>query len=163
MAIPGTPGLAYTADGLEHSERGIPSSGSAEHRTQLAKRERKLAAHDYGTQWADIEGDGEIAVVTFGSCTGAAREAIARARAEGVNARLVSMRLLAPARPKLLAAALEGVDRVLVVEQNHGGQFLRYLRAEFELPGAVRSYRHPGPLPIRPEEVHRQITEWSRS
>jgi len=163
MAIPGTPGLAYTADGLEHSERGIPSSGSAEHRTQLAKRERKLAAHDYGAQWADIEGDGEIAVVTFGSCTGAAREAIARARAEGVNARLVSMRLLAPARPKLLAAALEGVDRVLVVEQNHGGQFLRYLRAEFELPGAVRSYRHPGPLPIRPEEVHRQITEWSRA
>jgi 2-oxoglutarate ferredoxin oxidoreductase subunit alpha len=163
MAIPGTPGLAYTADGLEHSERGIPSSGSAEHRTQLAKRERKLVTHDYGTQWADIEGDGEIAVVTFGSCTGAAREAIARARAEGVNARLVSMRLLAPARPKLLAAALEGVDRVLVVEQNHGGQFLRYLRAEFELPGAVRSYRHPGPLPIRPEEVHRQITEWSRA
>ena len=163
MAIPGTPGLAYTADGLEHSERGIPSSGSAEHRTQLAKRERKLVAHDYGAQWADIEGEGDIAVVTFGSCTGAAREAIARARAEGVNARLVSMRLLAPARPKLLAAALEGVDRVLVVEQNHGGQFLRYLRAEFELPGAVRSYRHPGPLPIRPEEVHRQITEWSRA
>jgi len=163
MAIPGTPGLAYTADGLEHSERGIPSSGSGDHRTQLAKRERKLVAHDYGAQWADIEGDGEIAVVTFGSCTGAAREAIARARAAGVKARLVSMRLLAPARPKLLAAALEGVDRVLVVEQNHGGQFLRYLRAEFELPGAVRSYRHPGPLPIRPEEVHRQITEWSRA
>ena len=163
MAIPGTPGLAYTADGLEHSERGIPSSGSDDHRTQLAKRERKLMAHDFGAQWADIEGDGEIAVVTFGSCTGAAREAIARARAAGVKARLVSMRLLAPARPKLLAAALEGVDRVLVVEQNHGGQFLRYLRAEFELPGAVRSYRHPGPLPIRPEEVHRQITEWSRA
>jgi len=163
MAIPGTPGLAYTADGLEHSERGIPSSGSGDHRTQLAKRERKLVAHDYGAQWADIEGDGEIAVVTFGSCTGAAREAIARARAAGVKVRLVSMRLLAPARPKLLAAALEGVDRVLVVEQNHGGQFLRYLRAEFELPGAVRSYRHPGPLPIRPEEVHRQITEWSRA
>jgi 2-oxoglutarate ferredoxin oxidoreductase subunit alpha len=157
MAIPGTPGLAYTADGLEHSERGIPSSGAADHRTQLAKRERKLVGHDYGAQWADVEGEGEIAVVTFGSCTGAAREAIARARADGVNARLVSMRLLAPARPKLLAAALDGVDRVLVVEQNHGGQFLRYLRAEFDLPRTVASYRHPGPLPIRPEEVHRQI------
>jgi 2-oxoglutarate ferredoxin oxidoreductase subunit alpha len=157
MAIPGTPGLAYTADGLEHSERGIPSSGATDHRTQLDKRSRKLVAHDYGAQWADVEGDGAIAVVTFGSCTGAAREAVARARAEGVNARLVSMRLLAPARPKLLAAALDGVDRVLVVEQNHGGQFLRYLRAEFELPRTVRSYRHPGPLPIRPEEVHRQI------
>jgi 2-oxoglutarate ferredoxin oxidoreductase subunit alpha len=161
MAIPGTPGLAYTADGLEHSERGIPSSGSGDHRTQLGKRERKLVAHDYGAHWADVEGEGDLAVVTFGSCTGAVREAIARAKADGVDARLVSMRLLAPARPKLLAAALEGVDRVLVVEQNHGGQFLRYLRAEFDLPRSVRSYRHPGPLPMRPEEVHRQIMEWS--
>jgi 2-oxoglutarate ferredoxin oxidoreductase subunit alpha len=161
MAIPGTQGLAYTADGLEHSERGIPSSGAADHRTQLGKRERKLLAHDYGSRWADIEGDGDIAVVTFGSCTGAVREALARAKRDGVNARLVAMRLLAPARPKLLAAALEGVERVLVVEQNHGGQFLRYLRAEFDLPRAVRSYRHPGPLPVRPEEVHRQIMEWS--
>ena len=77
--------------------------------------------------------------------------------------RLVTLRLLAPLRTEALAQALAGVRQVLVVEQNHGGQFLRYLRAEFELPGAVRSYRHPGPLPIRPEEVHRQITEWSRA
>jgi 2-oxoglutarate ferredoxin oxidoreductase subunit alpha len=163
MAIPGTPGTAYTADGLEHNERGIPSSGAADHRAQLAKRERKLAAHDYGGRWADVEGEGELAVVTFGSCTGACREALARAKADGVNARLVSMRLLAPARADLLAATLEGVERVLVVEQNHGGQFLRYLRAEFDLPRAVRSFRHPGPLPVRPEEVHREIMEWSRA
>jgi 2-oxoglutarate ferredoxin oxidoreductase subunit alpha len=162
MAIPGTPGLAYTADGLEHNERGIPSSGAADHRVQLAKRERKLTAHDYGAQWADVEGEGHLAVVTFGSCTGPVREALARAKADGVDARLVSMRLLAPARPKLLAAALEGVERVLVVEQNHGGQFFRYLRAEFDLPRAVTAYRRPGPLPIRPDEIHQQVLEWSR-
>jgi 2-oxoglutarate ferredoxin oxidoreductase subunit alpha len=162
MAIPGTPGLAYTADGLEHTEGGMPSSGAADHRAQLAKRERKLVAHDYGAQWADIEGEGGLAVLTFGSCTGPVREALARAKADGVDVRLVSMRLLAPARPKLLAAALDGVERVLVVEQNHGGQFFRYLRAEFDLPRKVASYRHPGPLPIRPDEIHRQVLEWSR-
>jgi 2-oxoglutarate ferredoxin oxidoreductase subunit alpha len=162
MAIPGTPGTAYTADGLEHSERGIPSSGAADHRTQLDKRSRKLAAHDYGARWADIEGEGSLAVITFGSCTGAAREAIARARAGGVDARLVSMRLLAPARPELLAAALAGVEAVLVVEQNHGGQFLRYLRAEFDLPRAVRSFRHPGPLPLRPDDLQREILQLSQ-
>jgi 2-oxoglutarate ferredoxin oxidoreductase subunit alpha len=162
MAIPGTPGLAYTADGLEHNQRGIPSSGAADHRAQLAKRERKLAAHDYGAQWADIEGEGSLAVLTFGSCTGPVREALARAKADGVDVRLVSMRLLAPARPKLLAAALDAVERVLVVEQNHSGQFFRYLRAEFALPGEATSWRHPGPLPIRPDEIHRQVLEWSR-
>jgi 2-oxoglutarate ferredoxin oxidoreductase subunit alpha len=163
MAIPGTPGLAYTADGLEHNEGAIPSSGATDHRVQLDKRSRKLVAHDYGAHWADIEGQGDIAIVTFGSCTGAAREAVARARADGVDARLVSMRLLAPARPEQLSAALDGATRVLVVEQNHSGQFLRYLRAEFDLPRAVRSLRHPGPLPIRPEEIHRSLVEWRRA
>ena len=104
-----------------------------------------------------------MAVVTFGSCTGAAREALARAAADGIKARLVSLRLLSPAQPEGMAAALAGATRVLVVEQNHTGQLYRYLRAEYDLPGEVRSFRHPGPLPMRPAEIHQQITEWSRS
>lgn len=163
MAIPGTPGIAYTADGLTHTERGIPSSGAKDHAAQLAKRDRKLLGHEYGEYWADIEGDGDMAVVTFGSSTGPAREAIARAKADGVRVRLVSMRLLSPAQPDKLAAALAGVTRVLVVEQNYGGQLLKYLRAEFEMPGQVKSFRRPGPLPIRADEVHRQLVQWSRT
>ena len=163
MAIPGTPGTAYTADGLEHNERGLPSSGAADHTVQLDKRAKKLAQFDYGERWADIEGEGELALITFGSCTGAAREALARAAADGIKARLVSLRLLSPVQPARFAAALKGVKRVLVVEQNHIGQLYRYLRAEYDLPGEARSYHHPGPLPVRPEEIHQQITEWSRS
>ena len=157
MAIPGTPGTAYTADGLEHNERGIPSSGAADHRAQLDKRERKLTQTDYGARWADIEGEGAIAVVTFGSTTGAAREAIARARADGIGVKLISVRLLAPARPELFAAALDGVERVIVVEQNHAGQFFRYLKSDFDLPRGAVSFRHPGPLPMRPAEILNQI------
>ena len=163
MAIPGTPGTAYTADGLEHNERGLPSSQSGDHTRQLDKRAKKLAQYDYGERWAEIEGEGELALVTFGSCTGAAREALARAAAGGIKARLVSLRLLSPSQPERLAAALAGAKRVLVVEQNHTGQLYRYLRAEYDLPGEVRSFRHPGPLPLRPDEIHQQITAWSRS
>jgi 2-oxoglutarate ferredoxin oxidoreductase subunit alpha len=162
MAIPGTPGVAYTADGLEHTERGIPSSQAADHARQLAKRERKLALADYGDRWADIEGDADLVVVTLGSATGPVREAIARASEQGIDARLVSVRLLAPARPKVFAGALAGARKVLVVEQNHSAQFHRYLRSVYDLPGEVRSYCHPGPLPIRPAEVLRVITEWSQ-
>ncbi len=163
MAIPGTPGTAYTADGLEHNERGLPSSQSGDHIRQLDKRAKKLADFDYGERWAEVEGEGEFAVVTFGSCTGAAREAIARAAANGIKARLVSLRLLSPSQPGRLAKALSGAKQVLVVEQNHTGQLYRYLRAEYDLPGEVKSFRHPGPLPMRPDEIHQQITEWSRS
>ena len=163
MAIPGTPGTAYTADGLEHNERGLPSSQSGDHLRQLDKRAKKLADFDYGERWADVEGKGELAVVTFGSCTGAAREALARAAADGIKARLVSLRLLSPSQPARLAAALAGAKRILVVEQNHTGQLYRHLRAEYDLPGEVRSFRHPGPLPMRPGEIHQQITAWSQS
>ncbi|HQD83511.1 MAG TPA: transketolase C-terminal domain-containing protein, partial [Quisquiliibacterium sp.] len=163
MAIPGTRGVAYTADGLEHNERGIPSSQATDHRRQLDKRLRKLETAEYGARWADLEGEGELVVVTLGSATGPVREAIARAAADGVHARLVSVRLIAPARPTVFDAALAGARRVLVVEQNHGAQFLRFLRAHYDLPGEVRSFCHPGPLPIRPAEVHRTIVDWSRA
>ncbi|MDP2639607.1 MAG: 2-oxoacid:acceptor oxidoreductase subunit alpha, partial [Betaproteobacteria bacterium] len=106
MAIPGTPGTAYTADGLEHNERGLPSSQSGDHTRQLDKRAKKLAQYDYGERWAEIEGEGELAVLTFGSCTGAAREALARAATDGIKVRLVSLRLLSPSQPERLAAAL---------------------------------------------------------
>ena len=154
MAIPGTPGGQYTADGLEHNERGTPSSQASDHLAQMEKRARKLAQLDPGDGWATIEGEGETAVITFGSCTGPAREALARIDGK---VRLISLRLLSPAQPARLKKALEGVKRVVVVEQNHGGQFLRYLRSEYELPREVKSLRRPGPLPFRPEEITREI------
>ncbi len=160
MSIPGTPGVVYTADGLEHTETGIPSSQSADHQLQLDKRERKLMKHDYGSAWADVEGDGELAVITFGSVTGVVREALARAAERGIRARLIALRLLAPALPERLERALDGVQRVLVVEQNHSAQLLRYLRSVYDLPGKPQSFHRPGPLPLRPGELADAIVEW---
>jgi 2-oxoglutarate ferredoxin oxidoreductase subunit alpha len=162
MAIPGTPGVVYTADGLEHTEAGIPSSQSKDHRVQLDKRERKLLGYDYGRFWADVEGEGDGAVITFGSTTAAVREAVARAAARGVALRLIAMRLLAPAQPARFAEALDGVKRVLVVEQNHGAQLYRYLRSTYDLPGKPSSFHRPGPLPLRPGELADAILAWSQ-
>jgi 2-oxoglutarate ferredoxin oxidoreductase subunit alpha len=163
MAVPGTPGVTYTADGLEHTEAAVPSSNSRDHRLQLDKRERKLHLFDYGDGWADIDGEGDAAVITFGSTSAAVREAVARARADGQKLRLIAMRLLAPAQPEKLAKALEGVRHVMVIEQNHGAQFYRYLRGHFDLPARPASYHRPGPLPLRPGEVHKALTEWRRA
>jgi 2-oxoglutarate ferredoxin oxidoreductase subunit alpha len=163
MAVPGTRGTVYTADGLEHTERGIPSSQATEHRKQLAKRERKLVQHDYGARWADVEGepDSDLAVITFGSTTGAAREAIARAAAREVPLKLIALRLLAPLQVGALAQALAGVREVLVVEQNHAGQLLRYLRSRADLPGRPAGLHRPGPLPLRPGELCDAFVDWA--
>ncbi|MEP7280719.1 MAG: 2-oxoacid:acceptor oxidoreductase subunit alpha [Rubrivivax sp.] len=164
MAIPGTPGTAYTADGLEHSEAGVPSSQARDHRLQLDKRERKLVLYDYGMRWADVDpaADATLAVITFGSITGSVREAVARAAERGVKVRLISLRLLAPLLPERMAEALAGVAQVLVVEQNHGAQLYRHLRAMVDLPGRPASFHRPGPLPLRPAELAAAIVEWSQ-
>jgi 2-oxoglutarate ferredoxin oxidoreductase subunit alpha len=160
MVRPGTVGCSYTADGLEHNEAGIPSSNAAVHRQQLDKRRHKIESFNYGQHWADHEGEGDLAVITWGSSTQPVREALQRASTEGMEARLIALRLISPAQPEKLTELLEGVGRVLVVEQSHSGQFYRYLRAYYDLPGDVTSFFRPGPLPLRVGEIHKALTEW---
>lgn len=160
MAIPGTPGCMYTSDGLEHNERGTPSSTASDHQKQMDKRLRKLMLHDYGNHWADIEGEGEIAVITWGSVTSPCVEAVERLTAKGAKIKLISLRLLLPALPEKLHAELAGVKKLLVVEQTHGAQFHKYLRAHYELPEIVEVVNRPGPLPIRPHEVETRLAAW---
>ncbi len=161
MAIPGTRGGQYTADGLTHTESGLPTSNETDHAAQLDKRRNKLEQFAYGDHWATTEGDGDCLVITWGSLTGTAREAISRAAQRGAAASLLAPRLLYPTRPKEFAAALAGKRRVLVVEQSHGTQFHRYLRAHYDLPADVRVLNRPGPLPIRVGEICHAIENWS--
>lgn len=158
-AVPGMAGGEHTADGLEHGENAVPSSRASDHAAQLDKRERKLAQFDFGSTWAEIEGDGDVAVLTWGSITAPARAAIERLRGEGRNIRLVVMRLISPVQPHLLAAALDGVRRLLILEQSHSAQFHRYLRAHVDLPAGTAVFNRPGPLPMRTDEIYQQIAE----
>jgi len=160
MAIPGMRGGQYTADGLTHNERGTPTSGESDHRIQLEKRQSKLEGFTYGDHWATIEGEGELAVITWGSLTGAVREAIDGVRRKGLDVRLIAPRLLFPVQCERLKAALDGVKRLLVVEQSHSGQFHRYLRAHHDLPAEVRQLNRPGPLPLRPNEIEQAMLQW---
>jgi 2-oxoglutarate/2-oxoacid ferredoxin oxidoreductase subunit alpha len=163
MSIPGTAGGQYTADGLEHDEKGLPSAQVKDHVAQLDKRSDKLENYDFGDHWAEIEGDGPLAVISWGSTTATVREALARLSEQGQEYRLISPRLLAPARPREMAAALEGVERVLSIELSHSAQFYRYLKGYFEITCPVQSYHRPGPLPFRAGELCDVITDWSGS
>ena len=161
MAIPGTPGLTHTAEGLEHNEFGTPSSQASDHQAQMDKRSRKLTQFNYGDHWADIidadAGPGDIAIITWGSSTGPAREALRRFSAAGGKARLISVRLIAPVQPDRMAAALTGITRALVVEQSHSGQFYRMLRAFYDLPRETHALHQAGPLAFGPARILEQL------
>lgn len=158
MTLPGTLGGMYTADGLEHNERGTPSSMAADHRQQLNKRLNKLEAFDYGDDWAEIEGQGDECIITWGSSAGVAKEAARELKRQGREVRVIAIRLLAPLQRRKLSQAMEGATRILVVEQNHGGQLFHYLRAQGVLPGRAESLAQPGPLPLRSGRIIRSLS-----
>ncbi len=168
MAIPGTPGGQYTADGLTHNVRGAPSSTESDHRDQHDKRERKIANFDYGDHWADIgnpdvDAGSDFTILVWGSMAGPTREAIHTLGCEGIKVKLVAMRLLAPFLKQPFLAALKGCDRTLIVEQTHSGQFHNYLRSQCDLPGEIRHFHRPGPHLIGAQEIVDQIRDWKNS
>lgn len=151
LAHPGDADARYTADGLEHNERGTPSARASDHHEQLDKRRRKLEAFDFGEDWGRCGGTGDTALVSFGSASAAADEAAARLAERGTSVRTVALRLLAPLPSAGLEGALAGCSRVVVVEQNHGAQLYHYLKGRLNLP--LESLAIPGPVPLNPETI----------
>jgi len=157
MALPGTPGGEHTVTGLTHHENARPSAQVDDHHRQLDKRQRKLEQFDYGDRWADIEGSGDLTVLTWGSTTGAVREAAARLDSEGEPVRVISLRLISPLDSKCIEQLLAGCRRLLIVEQSHSGQFYRHLRAHCRLPEATHVFKQPGPLMIAPGDIIERV------
>lgn len=163
MALPGTPGGQYTADGLTHSVRGTPSTKRSDQQDQMDKRHAKVANFDYGVHWGETSGEGETVILTWGSITGPAREAIRRLTSEGINVRLVAMRLISPFPKDDLLAALDGAKRIMVIEQSHSAQFYQYIRSNCDLPGEVRQMNRPGPHLFGAAEIYNELRDWENS
>ncbi len=157
MAIPGTVGGQYTADGLTHDQHGTPSSKAADQKAQMDKRRDKIEGFEFGNHWGVTEGAGDTVILTWGSLTGAAREAMR----DLDDTRLIALRQISPFPATALQDALSGAKRVLVVEQTHSGQFHRHIRAHIDLPGEVRQLNREGPTLIGPDEITTRIRDWN--
>jgi len=163
MSLPGTSGGQYTADGLAHTETGVPSSNHRDQERQMAKRRDKVENFDYGTHWGEVAGKGDTVILTWGSSSAPAREALRTLKAEGIDVKLIALRQIAPFPKDALLAALKGARRILIVEQNHSGQFHQYLRANCDLPGEVRDLHRPGPQLIGADEICNIIRDWTHA
>ena len=153
MPLPGTPGHEWVAEGLTHNEAGLPVSGAGPHVAQINKRAKKISRFDPGENWGERWGDGDVAVVAFGSTVGPVREAARRLGAAGHAIRVIGLRVIAPLPADALKRALAGARRVIVVEQNHGAQLYHYLLGQKAIPVSAESVARPGPLPFRPSEI----------
>ncbi len=153
MPLPGTPHLEWVAEGLTHNEAGLPASGAAMHVAQIDKRAKKFSQFDPGDHWGEVWGEGDVAIIAIGSTIGPAREAANRLAAGGQKVRVIALRVLSPLPLAALTRALDGVRRIIVVEQNHGAQLYHYLLGHKAIPLSAESVARPGPAPFRPSEI----------
>jgi 2-oxoglutarate ferredoxin oxidoreductase subunit alpha len=134
MAIPGTPGGAYVATGLEHTQAANTSSDARNHAAMTEKRFLKLdgvlarapAAHQYGDPSA------EIGFLTWGSTLGVVGEAIDRLRAQGVKAHALAPRMVWPLPTHQIDPFLKNKRLVIVPEVNYSGQFAQLLKTHYQ-------------------------------
>ncbi|WP_447974712.1 2-oxoacid:acceptor oxidoreductase subunit alpha [Nitrospira sp. Kam-Ns4a] len=155
IPLPGTPGTEYTADGLEHDERGAPDTSPLTHRSQAERRVRKLAPLEREEGWIEQCGDpgARVGLIGWGSTGGVVREAVQIAQRRGLSLKGFIPHLLFPVQPARLNPLLRPLRTLYVVELSSLRQFYRYLRTWYDLPGHVVPIARPGGLPFRTSEV----------
>ncbi|MCG8635002.1 MAG: 2-oxoacid:acceptor oxidoreductase subunit alpha [Desulfobacterales bacterium] len=137
-AIPGTPGGISFYTGLEHDEDGRPNYSDKGHLAMSEKRFRKHMAvlddapapviSDFQKERADI------GVISWGSSAGAAHEAVATARKEGINAASFSSMMLSPFPEEALKEFSDRCEKILVPELNFSGQFADFATQVLQRP-----------------------------
>lgn len=153
MAVPGTPGCMYTADGLEHNDHAIPSPTATYHHQQLDKRLRKLNQYDFGDSWGTVSGEGEWVVVCWGSLQSTVLEAQQLLQIKQITIKVIALRLISPLPHTQLQEVFGSASKILVVEQNHQGQLTHYLRSHEWNNLKFVAMAQPGPNLISPSAV----------
>jgi 2-oxoglutarate ferredoxin oxidoreductase subunit alpha len=126
-----------------------------------AKRIRKLAPlkgrrdlfEECGNPFASI------ALVSWGSAAGAAREAMQQVLDEGFDVKLLVPRLLFPVAEAVYEDFFASVRVGLVVEQSQQGQLFHLLRMFVNVPRGVSPLARSGANPFSPEEIADRLRE----
>jgi 2-oxoglutarate ferredoxin oxidoreductase subunit alpha len=161
ISHPGMPGGNYLAAGIEHNELGRPTANGEMHARMNEKRFRKFNSLKDRRDLFTIEGDPEapIALVSWGSVSGVALEALRLAQAEGLRAKLLVPKLLFPVAEQVYQDFFASVRRGLFIEQSFQAQLYRVVRMYVDLPALVKPFAKSGSNPIQPLEVLERLRE----
>ena len=134
-------GAVIKVNSYEHDEFGTTTEDADVARPMQEKRREKartLARAIAGLEPVTVSGpdDARVGVITWGSTAGAVGEA-----AEGLPLRVIRPVVLEPFPVDAFRAAVEGLDRLVVIEQNWTGQLEQLMRVHgFETDARVQRY-----------------------
>jgi 2-oxoglutarate ferredoxin oxidoreductase subunit alpha len=151
----GQPGVIYQTSGLEHFESGRPTSELDLHQSMSEQRELKLK---YLAEEFDYirhkEGKSKVGVITWGSSSGAVREAVDLLAKDGMDYSFIIPQLISPLPKHKIQPLLDTFDKLVVVELSFSGQFHKYLKSELNLPKEVVTYKRAGGKPLNVSEIY---------
>ncbi len=141
-------GYRFHVTGLAHDTRGFPTNDSSVAEALITRLHMKVEAHvdeiiEVETFMMD---DAEIAIFAYGIVGRSAREAVDRARADGIKAGLVRPLTLWPFPRAVVAEAAHQVDTIIVAEMNLGqliGEVERAAAGQAEIVGHLRADGEP--------------------
>ena len=147
-AIPGLAGYVHVVATDEHDEDGVLISDEFtnphKRRQMVEKRARKFDKVLEDIEAPRLEGpaEAEATLVGWGSTYGVIQEAIEQLDEQGVPINHLPIKWIVPLHGDAILEALAGAKRTIIVENNHSGQFARYLRGEtgFVADGHIRKY-----------------------
>ena len=167
-AVPGYQGYVHVVATDEHDEDSVLISDEFTHphkrRKMVEKRARKFRGVAADVPPPTLEGppDAEVTLVGWGSTYGVIREALGVLAERGVVANHLAIKWIVPFHDEVVGGILSRSKRVLIVENNHSGQFARYLRSEtgFAAHGHIRKYDGE---PFMPHHVVEGVLELLQS
>jgi 2-oxoglutarate ferredoxin oxidoreductase subunit alpha len=147
-AVLGLEGYVHVVSTDEHDEDGVLISDEYtnphKRRAMVEKRARKFEGVASAVPAPELEGPAEadVTLVGWGSTWGVIQEACEQLADLGVTANHLPVKWIVPLHGDAILETLSKSKRVIIVENNHSGQFARYLRSEtgFKADGHIRKY-----------------------
>lgn len=161
ITYPGLEKGTYLAAGIEHNEKGDPTSSGGLHIKMNEKRFKKLEPLKKRSDLFELTGDAQapLGFIAWGSTAGVAREAVQLMKAKGHSVKLLVPYLLHPIPEEVYAGFFASLKSGLVVELSHQGQLYRMLRMALDVPKSVRSFCRSGANPFQPAELMARLLE----
>lgn len=146
--VPGYEGFVHTVATDEHDEDGVLISDEYTHphkrRRMVEKRARKFQGVAADVPAPELEGPAkaDVTLVGWGSSYGVIREACEILAEQGVKANQLPIKWIVPFHGDQVLEILGKAKKVIIVENNHSGQFARYMRSEtgFSAHAHIRKY-----------------------
>ena len=147
-AIPGTEGYIHVVATDEHDENSLLISDEFtnphKRRMMVEKRARKFenAVNEVAPPVLEGASDADVTLIGWGSTYNVIREAIAGLNARGVKANHLPIKWIVPLHGEAISEVMNNAKQTIMIENNHSGQFARYLRGETGLlaDGHIRKY-----------------------